>query len=66
MAPKKINKTDKIFIAGHLGMVGSAIVRGLEKRGYNNLLIRTRKELDLLDQDGVFSFFIPLVRISLI
>ncbi len=56
MAPKKINKNDKIFIAGHLGMVGSAIVRGLEKRGYNNLLIRTRKELDLLDQDGVFSF----------
>ena len=56
MAPKKINKNDKIFIAGHLGMVGSAILRDLEKRGYNNLLIRTRKELDLLDQDGVFSF----------
>jgi len=54
--PHKIKKNDKIFIAGHLGMVGSAIVRGLKKRGYNNLLIRTRKELDLLDQNGVFSF----------
>jgi len=56
MAPKKINKKDKIFIAGHLGMVGSAIVRGLLKKGYNNLLTRTRKELDLLNQKAVFSF----------
>lgn len=56
MAPKKINKNEKIFIAGHLGMVGSAITRRLEKRGYNNLLTRTRKELDLLNQKAVFSF----------
>ena len=56
MVTRKINKNYKIFISGHLGMVGSAILRGLKKRGYNNLLIRTRKELDLLDQDSVFSF----------
>jgi len=56
MSPQKINKNDKIFIAGHLGMVGSAIVRGLLKRGYKNLLTRTRKELDLLDQKAVFLF----------
>ena len=56
MASKKINKNEKIFIAGHLGMVGSAITRRLEKRGYNNLLTRTRKELDLLNQKAVFSF----------
>ena len=54
MVTRKINKNDKIFIAGHLGMVGSAITRGLEKRGYNNLLTRTRKELDLLNQKAVF------------
>ena len=56
MTSKKINKNEKIFIAGHLGMVGSAITRRLEKRGYNNLLTRTRKELDLLNQKAVFSF----------
>tara|TARA_B100000686_G_C16718587_1_gene933505 strand:- start:578 stop:1525 length:948 start_codon:yes stop_codon:yes gene_type:complete len=56
MAPKKPNKNDKVFITGHLGMVGSAIVRGLVKKGYNNLLTRTRKELDLLNQDEVFKF----------
>jgi len=56
MESPKIKKTDKIFVAGHLGMVGSAIIRALQKRGYNNLLTRTRKELDLIDQDGVFSF----------
>jgi len=56
MALQKIHKNDKIFIAGHLGMVGSAIVRGLQKKGYSNLLIRTRKELDLLNQESVFSF----------
>ncbi|MDC0206772.1 GDP-L-fucose synthase [Nitrospinae bacterium] len=56
MASQKINKKDKIFIAGHLGMVGSAIVRDLLKKGYNNLLTRTREELDLLNQKAVFSF----------
>jgi len=56
MAPKIINKNDKVFIAGHLGLVGSAIVRDLIKKGYNNLLTQTRKELDLLNQDEVFRF----------
>ena len=56
MEPPKIKKKDKIFIAGHLGMVGSAIVRALLKKGYNNLLTRTRDELDLLNQKAVFSF----------
>jgi GDP-L-fucose synthase len=51
-------KTDsKIFIAGHRGMVGSSIVRRLESEGYNNLLIRARRELDLTNQEAVRSFF---------
>lgn len=46
-----------IFIAGHRGMVGSAIVRRLQKEGYNNLLLRTSKELDLRSQEAVDTFF---------
>lgn len=46
----------KIYIAGHRGMVGSAILRNLEARGYTNILTRTSHELDLLDQNLVFSF----------
>jgi len=46
----------KIYIAGHRGMVGSAILRNLEAKGYNNILTRTSQELDLLDQKLVFSF----------
>ena len=46
----------KIFVAGHRGMVGSAIVRRLEAAGYRNLLVRARSELDLADQAGVFEF----------
>ena len=48
---------DKIYIAGHRGLVGSAIVRQLESRGFTNLLIRTHKELDLTDQAQVQDFF---------
>ena len=48
---------DKIYIAGHRGLVGSAIVRQLEKRGFTNLLMRTHKELDLTNQAAVQSFF---------
>jgi GDP-L-fucose synthase len=48
---------DNIFIAGHRGLVGSAIVRQLESRGFNNLLLRTHKELDLTNQAQVRSFF---------
>lgn len=47
----------KIFVAGHRGMVGSAIVRALQGAGYNNLLLRSRSELDLCNQSAVESFF---------
>jgi len=52
-----MNKDSKIYVAGHRGLVGSAIVRELEKRGYNNIIKRTHKELDLTDQAAVRSFF---------
>lgn len=51
-----IGKTSKIFVTGHRGMVGSALVRKLQSRGYSNLLTRTRSELDLLDQHAVHAF----------
>jgi GDP-L-fucose synthase len=47
----------KIFVAGHNGMVGSAIVKILNEKGFNNILTRTSKELDLMDQNAVLSFF---------
>ena len=47
----------KIYVAGHRGMVGSAIVRALTKKGYNNILTATHSELDLLDQKAVTDFF---------
>jgi GDP-L-fucose synthase len=47
----------KIFIAGHRGMVGSAIIKNLVNRGYNNLVFRTHDELDLIDQNAVYNFF---------
>lgn len=52
-----MNKTDKIYIAGHRGMVGSAIERLLKKEGYTNLITRTSKELDLRNQQAVNDFF---------
>ncbi|MEM6320968.1 MAG: GDP-L-fucose synthase [Bacteroidota bacterium] len=52
-----MNKTAKIYIAGHRGMVGSAIKRKLEKEGYQNLIYRTSKELDLRNQAAVNEFF---------
>ena len=51
-----INKSDKIYIAGHRGMVGSACWRALEAEGYNNLIGKTSKELDLRDQKAVEDF----------
>jgi GDP-L-fucose synthase len=48
---------DKIFVAGHKGMVGSAIVRALKKAGYLNILTRSSSELDLRDQSAVNNFF---------
>lgn len=52
-----MNLNDKIYIAGHRGLVGSAIVRQLKERGFNNLLMRTHKELDLTSQSQVQGFF---------
>src|SRR6478672_8302912 len=51
----KVN--DKIYIAGHKGMVGSAIHRNLISKGYNNFVLRSSKELDLRDQKAVNDFF---------
>ena len=52
-----MDKSDKIYIAGHRGLVGSAIVRQLEERGFTSLLMRTHKELDLTNQVQVQIFF---------
>ncbi|KAG4069376.1 hypothetical protein HA402_012229 [Bradysia odoriphaga] len=52
-----MNTQDKIYVAGHRGMVGSAIVRRLQKDGFNNIITRTSKELDLRDQAAVADFF---------
>lgn len=52
-----MKENDRIYIAGHNGMVGSAIVKGLKQRGFSNLLCRTSKELDLRNQQAVDQFF---------
>lgn len=52
-----MEKTDKIYVAGHRGLVGSAIVRSLREKGYTNIIGRTHKELDLKDQAMVRKFF---------
>ena len=52
-----MKRTAKIFVAGHRGMVGSAIVRALQAEGYTNLLLRSRAELDLCNQQAVEVFF---------
>lgn len=49
--------TDKIYVAGHRGMVGSAICRALKKAGYTNVVVRTHRELDLLDSRAVREFY---------
>jgi GDP-L-fucose synthase len=53
-----LGKSAKIYVAGHRGMVGAAIVRTLEQKGYRNLLLRTHQELDLLEQRDVFRFLV--------
>lgn len=53
-----MEKESKIYVAGHKGMVGSAIVRALKKQGYNNIIVRTHKELDLCRQEDVEKFFV--------
>lgn len=52
-----MQKDSKIYVAGHKGLVGSAIVRNLKSKGYNNIIGRTIEELDLLDQSAVRKFF---------
>lgn len=52
-----MNKNSRIYIAGHNGMVGSAIIRSLEQKGFTSLIYRTSKELDLRNQAQVESFF---------
>ena len=52
-----MEKSDKIYVAGHRGLVGSAIVRNLKVKGYDNVIGRTHKELDLTDQAVVRAFF---------
>lgn len=52
-----MNKSDKIYVAGHRGLVGSAIVRNLKAKGYENVIGRTHSELDLMNQQAVRDFF---------
>lgn len=52
-----MNKNSKIYVAGHRGLVGSAIVRNLQEKGFNNIIYRTHKELDLTNQNEVRKFF---------
>jgi GDP-L-fucose synthase len=52
-----LNKSDKIFVAGHRGMVGSALIRRLQSEGFSNLLVRDRSKLDLKDTSAVAKFF---------
>lgn len=52
-----MDKNAKIFVAGHRGLVGSAIVRKLKNEGYQNLVLKTKQELDLCDKKAVESFF---------
>jgi GDP-L-fucose synthase len=62
-----MDKSEKIFVAGHRGMVGSALVRRLESEGFSNLLLRDRSKLDLRDESAVAKFFAeekPAVVIS--
>ena len=52
-----ISKDAKVYVAGHVGLVGSAIVRKLKEKGYDNLLFRTHAELDLMDGRAVEDIF---------
>lgn len=52
-----MKKSDKIFVAGHRGLVGSAIKRELEVQGFTNILVKTHQELDLTDSAAVAEFF---------
>ncbi len=54
---EKMKKRSKIFVAGHTGLVGSAVTRTLVKKGYSNLILKDIKDLDLRDQSQVYRFF---------
>src|SRR6201996_2670086 len=58
MSVPGMNHNSSIFVAGHRGLVGSALVRALRAAGYDNLIVRTRQELDLTRQDAVERFFV--------
>ena len=51
-----LNKKSKIYLAGHTGLVGSAILRKLKDKGFNRIIVRSRKQLDLTNQNQVFNF----------
>ena len=51
-----IKKTDKIFVAGHKGLVGSAILRKLKRSGYKNIITVEKKKLNLISQEKVIAF----------
>ena len=53
----EIKKTDSIFVAGHTGMVGSSITRKLKEKGYNNLLLPSKNNLNLLDYKSIENWF---------
>ncbi|GHU68404.1 GDP-L-fucose synthase [Bacteroidia bacterium] len=53
----KMEKNAKIYVAGHLGLVGSALLKNLKSKGYSNFLLRSIDELDLMNQQAVFDFF---------
>lgn len=57
MAHRLIDQESRVFVAGHRGLVGSAVLRKLRADGYRNVIVRTREELDLLDQAAVHRFF---------
>lgn len=52
-----MNKDSKIYIAGHMGLVGSSILKKLQNDGYENLIFKTHSELDLTNQQAVSEFF---------
>jgi GDP-L-fucose synthase len=52
-----MDKESRIYIAGHRGLVGSALLENLKQKGYNNIITRTHKELDLTNQNAVKCFF---------
>ena len=52
-----MNQTDKIYVAGHTGLVGSALVRLLQDKGHTNIITRSSSELDLREQQAVRDFF---------